>query len=748
MKRVSLVVTLALAAGLSAQAASAQTLKTVKDRGMLSCGVSQGLPGFSTPDDKGNWTGLDVDICRAIAAAIFNDATKIKFVPLSAKDRFTALQSGEIDVLSRNTTWTLSRDTSLGANFTGVTYYDGQGFLVKKSLKVNSALELNSASVCVQTGTTTEQNLADYFKGNNMKYEVIAFGTADETVKAYESGRCDVFTSDVSQLYAERLKLANPADHVVLPEVISKEPLGPMVRHGDDQWFDVVKWTLFAMVGAEELGVTQKNVDEMAKSDKPELKRAVRHRRQSRRTARPDQGLAVADREGGRQLRRVLRAQRRLRLQARHRPRPQQPLEQGRYPVRAADPLIAGGGAAAMAIEPRQPPSQLLPKLQRALGGRAGWSGFVLQLLFVAALAWICYEIVANARANLQAQRITAGFGFLANTAGFDVSQNLIPYSGSDTYTRVFLVGLLNTLLVSVIGIFFATLIGFIVALGRLSPNWLLSRISGGYVELIRNLPVLFQILFWYLAVLAALPNPRQSISIFDSFFLSNRGLVIPKPIGTPGFEPFVVALLVAIVAAIALWRYSRRQLFQSGKVIKVWPYALGLVIGLPLLSALIFGAPVTFEIPALKGFNFAGGSRVIPEFVALTLALSTYTAAFIAEIVRAGILSVHKGQMEAGSSLGLQRGSVLRLIVIPQAMRVILPPLTNQYLNLTKNSSLAVAIGYPDLVSVFAGTTLSQTGQAIEIIGITMGVYLLISLVTSAIMSFYGWRISRSMSG
>ena len=275
MKRVSLVLTLAVAAGLSAQAASAQTLKTVKDRGMLSCGVSQGLPGFSSPDDKGNWTGLDVDICRAIAAAVFNDATKVKFVPLSAKDRFTALQSGEIDVLSRNTTWTLSRDTSLGANFTGVTYYDGQGFLVKKSLKVNSALELNSASVCVQTGTTTEQNLADYFKGNNMKYEVIAFGTADETIKAYESGRCDVFTSDVSQLYAERLKLANAADHVVLPEVISKEPLGPMVRHGDDQWFDIVKWTLYAMVGAEELGVNQKNVDEMAKSDKPELKRAM-----------------------------------------------------------------------------------------------------------------------------------------------------------------------------------------------------------------------------------------------------------------------------------------------------------------------------------------------------------------------------------------------------------------------------------------------------------------------------------------
>lgn len=273
MKRVSLVFTLAFAAGLWIPGAAAQTLKTVTSRGILSCGVSQGLPGFSSPDDKGNWTGLDVDVCRAIAAAIFNDPTKVKFVPLSAKDRFTALQSGEIDVLSRNTTWTLSRDTSLGANFTGVTYYDGQGFLVKKSLKVNSTLELNSASVCVQTGTTTEQNLADYFKSNNMKYEVIAFGTADESVKAYESGRCDVFTSDVSQLYAERLKLSNPADHAVLPEVISKEPLGPMVRHGDDQWFDLVKWTLFAMVGAEELGITQKNVDDMVKSDKPELKR-------------------------------------------------------------------------------------------------------------------------------------------------------------------------------------------------------------------------------------------------------------------------------------------------------------------------------------------------------------------------------------------------------------------------------------------------------------------------------------------
>src|SRR3569833_1042969 len=255
MKRVFGVVALA-AAVFVAQSAAAQTLKQVKDRGVLNCGANTGLAGFSLPDAQGKWTGLDVDVCRAVAAAVLGDANKVKYVPLSAKDRFTALQSGDVDLLARNTTWTESRDTTLGLNFTGVNYYDGQGFMVRKSLKVNSALELNGASVCVQQGTTTELNLADYFRANKMQLKSVTFADADQTVKAYDAGRCDAFTTDASGLYSERLRLAKPDDHIVLPEIISKEPLGPYVRHGDDQGFGIVKWVHFAMLTAEELGVS------------------------------------------------------------------------------------------------------------------------------------------------------------------------------------------------------------------------------------------------------------------------------------------------------------------------------------------------------------------------------------------------------------------------------------------------------------------------------------------------------------
>lgn len=278
MKRIVSTLALGAALGFGATAVLAQapsTLRNIQNKGFVQCGVTQGLAGFSMPDSAGNWTGLDVDLCRAIAAAIFNDPTKVRFSPLSAKDRFTALQSGEVDLLSRNTTWTLQRDTSLGLNFAGINYYDGQGFMVRKSLNVKSARELSGASVCVQTGTTTELNVADFFRANNLKYEPVVFASADETIKAYDSGRCDVFTTDASGLYAERVKLAKPDDHVVLPEIISKEPLGPVVRHGDDQWLDVVKWVHFAMVTAEELNITKANLDQMLQSTNPEIRRVL-----------------------------------------------------------------------------------------------------------------------------------------------------------------------------------------------------------------------------------------------------------------------------------------------------------------------------------------------------------------------------------------------------------------------------------------------------------------------------------------
>ena len=274
MKRSTMLLSLALTVAWGG-AANAGTLDDVKARGSVLCGVSCGLAGFSRPDDKGAWSGIDVDFCRALAAAIFDDPNKVKYLPLTAKDRFTALQHREVDVLSRNTTWTSSRDTQLGFNFAGVIYYDAQGFMVRKSAKVASALELSNTTVCVQTGTTTQLNLADYFRSNNMKYEAVVFNTSDEVIKAYESGRCDVFTTDVSQIYAERLKLSKPDDHMILPELISKEPLGPLVRHGDDQWFDIVKWVLFAMINAEEYDITQKNIDQRLKSDRPDVKRLL-----------------------------------------------------------------------------------------------------------------------------------------------------------------------------------------------------------------------------------------------------------------------------------------------------------------------------------------------------------------------------------------------------------------------------------------------------------------------------------------
>ena len=275
MNRVKALTVTAVLLTAAGTAYAGKTFDAVKERGFIKCGVSDGLPGFSYADEKGNYNGIDVDVCRAIAAAIFSDAAKVKFTPLTAKERLTALQSGEIDVLSRNTTWTSSRDSAQGLNFAGVTYYDGQGFLVNKKLGVKSAKQLDGATVCVQAGTTTELNLSDYFRANKLKLTPISYDKSDESAKSLEAGRCDVLTSDQSQLYAQRIKLAKPDDYIVLPEVISKEPLGPVVRHGDDEWFDIVKWALFVMVNAEEAGVTSKNVDEMKKSTNPDIKRLL-----------------------------------------------------------------------------------------------------------------------------------------------------------------------------------------------------------------------------------------------------------------------------------------------------------------------------------------------------------------------------------------------------------------------------------------------------------------------------------------
>jgi general L-amino acid transport system permease protein len=367
---------------------------------------------------------------------------------------------------------------------------------------------------------------------------------------------------------------------------------------------------------------------------------------------------------------------------------------------------------------------------------------FLYQLALLALALWLGYEFILNAKANLAAQRITSGFGFLDQTAGFSVNQSLIPYNESDTYGRVFLVGLLNTLLVAGLGIVLATILGFVIGIARLSPNWLVARLAGAYVELIRNLPLLFQILFWYLAVLGALPGPRQSISLFGEVFLNNRGIIVPAPTAGEGAGLVAVAGAVGIIATLALRSWARRRQARTGEQFPVFWIGCAVIIGLPLAALAATGFPIGFQKPELRGFNFVGGLRLIPEFVALLIALTTYTAAFIAEVVRAGVLAVPRGQTEAASALGLRRGLTLRLIVVPQALRVILPPLTNQYLNLTKNSSLAVAVGYPDLFAVFAGTALNQTGQAIEIIAITMAVYLVISLLTSALMNWYNARL------
>ena len=363
----------------------------------------------------------------------------------------------------------------------------------------------------------------------------------------------------------------------------------------------------------------------------------------------------------------------------------------------------------------------------------------------VALLATVAFGLYLfeNTQDNLRRLGIASGFGFLSSPAGFDIIQTLIPYSAASSYGQVFWVALINTLLVSALGIIFATLLGFIIGVARLSKNWLIAKLALVYIETFRNIPLLLQIFFWYFAVLRAAPAPRQSLSLGETFFLNIRGLYLPAPEFQPGFGWTLATFGAAVALVIALTRWARRRQMATGQPFPTLSASLALLIGLPLIAFWLAGSPLHWQVPELRGFNFQGGLVIIPEMASLLLALSIYTAAFIAEIVRAGIQAVSHGQTEASFSLGLNSGMTLRLIILPQALRVIIPPMTNQYLNLTKNSSLAAAIGYPDLVSSFAGTTLNQTGQAIECIAITMAVYLTISLLISFVMNWYNRRVA-----
>ncbi|MFK8257028.1 amino acid ABC transporter permease [Erwinia sp. AnSW2-5] len=368
---------------------------------------------------------------------------------------------------------------------------------------------------------------------------------------------------------------------------------------------------------------------------------------------------------------------------------------------------------------------------------------WLYQIIAIVAVLAVAGYLIHNTIINLASRGITSGFGFLERSAGFGIVQHLIDYTEGDTYARVFLVGLTNTLLVSALCIVFASFLGFFIGLARLSDNWLLRKISNIYIETFRNIPPLLQIFFWYFAVLRNLPGPRQALNAFDLAFVSNRGLYIPWPEYAAGSGAFLIAVLLALVITFGLFRYNKQHQLKTGQLRRTWPAAIAMLVVFPLVASLFAGSPMHWDIPELSGFNYRGGFVLIPELAALTLALSIYTSSFIAEVIRSGIQSVPYGQHEAARSLGLPNPVTLRQVIIPQAMRVIIPPLTSQYLNIVKNSSLAAAIGYPDMVSLFAGTVLNQTGQAIETIAITMGVYLIISLSISLLMNIYNRKIA-----
>ena len=388
-------------------------------------------------------------------------------------------------------------------------------------------------------------------------------------------------------------------------------------------------------------------------------------------------------------------------------------------------------------------PGPIAPPAKPNLLYRPEFRQAVYQILLVIALIIGFWAITHNVAVTLARQNIASGFGFWTRTAGFDISQTLIEFDNQSTYGKAFWAGLMNTLLVAGLGIIFATILGFLVGIGRLSSNWLIAKLATAYVEILRNLPLLLQLFFWYFAVLKNLPGPRESISLPGGASLNVRGLYLPAPVPESGFGYVLAAFGIGILTSIAIAMWSKRRQLATGQRFPVLWTSLALIFLLPGAVYLVLGQPLGFEYPALRGFNFQGGMAVQPEFMALLVGLSTYTASFIAEIVRAGIAGVPRGQREAANAIGLSNGLTMRLVIIPQALRIIIPPLTSQYLNLAKNSSLAVAIGYPDFVSVFTGTVLNQTGQAVEVILLTMLVFLTISLLTSAFMNWFNKHIA-----
>jgi general L-amino acid transport system permease protein len=365
------------------------------------------------------------------------------------------------------------------------------------------------------------------------------------------------------------------------------------------------------------------------------------------------------------------------------------------------------------------------------------------QVITLLIIVFVFYSGISNLMFNIEAREIHTGFAFLSNRAGFDINESMIAYTPEHSNLTVFYVGLINTLVVAVVGIIFATFIGLIIGIARLSNNWLISKLAGGYIELFRNIPILIQILFWYNIALITLPSPKGSFNFFDSIFINKRGVYVPEPVTETGFIWVLIAAVIGIVLTVLMKRHYNKQHDETGVFTHTLGYSSGLVLGLPLIVFFLMGSPMSFDYPSLQGFNIRGGRTFTPEFLALTFALSVYTATYIAEAIRSGIEAVDKGQKEAAAALGLTQTQSLKLVVLPQALRVAIPPTINQYLNLTKNSSLATAIGYPELMSAFGGTVLNQVGQAVEILGMTMLVYLVISLCISLLLNIVNKKMS-----